>query len=232
MLNHNNPYLLLWLEGNFQSWGHNSMFNQRKTLDFPTKSGVLGLMLSAMGRNGEQREFLAEFSQLDMQVKAYSKTKSIAPYLFDYQTIGGGYDILNKHENLFVPKDEQGKNTSFSSVIINKYYLQDSIFAVFMEIPHIYQEEVKEGLLFPCRPIFLGRKNCTPTEFVFQGIFDHLSEAKEKANTLSKQKGIYHKFDVLQGESENKALKRIIINDIPVSLGLKTKYQSRVLTLV
>lgn len=43
------PYLLLWLEGPLQSWGHDSRFGRRETLHFPTKSGVLGMVCAALG---------------------------------------------------------------------------------------------------------------------------------------------------------------------------------------
>ncbi|HQB07934.1 MAG TPA: type I-E CRISPR-associated protein Cas5/CasD, partial [Rectinema sp.] len=55
-------YLLLWLEAPLQSWGFDSKFNRRDTLAFPTRSGILGLLLCAMGAQGEQRELLEKLS--------------------------------------------------------------------------------------------------------------------------------------------------------------------------
>ena len=46
--------LLLWLEAPLQSWGVDSRFGRRDTLPFPSRSGVLGLVCCATGRNGEQ----------------------------------------------------------------------------------------------------------------------------------------------------------------------------------
>ena len=63
-----NPYLLLWLEAPLQSWGFDSKFGRRETLKFPTRSGVVGLVCSALGAGGEQRELLAEFSSLRQTV--------------------------------------------------------------------------------------------------------------------------------------------------------------------
>ena len=51
--------LLLWLEAPLQSWGADSRYGRRDTLPFPTRSGILGLLCCAMGRGGEQREWLA-----------------------------------------------------------------------------------------------------------------------------------------------------------------------------
>ena len=52
-----NSYILLWLEAPLQSWGFDSKFGRRDTLTFPTKSGVLGLVCSALGAGGEQCAF-------------------------------------------------------------------------------------------------------------------------------------------------------------------------------
>ena len=61
-----NPYLLLWLEAPLQAWGHDSKFGRRDSLDFPTKSGVLGLLCCARGARGLQ----AWRAQAGLQLKA------------------------------------------------------------------------------------------------------------------------------------------------------------------
>ncbi|HBZ0090419.1 TPA: type I-E CRISPR-associated protein Cas5/CasD, partial [Klebsiella pneumoniae] len=45
-------YMLLWLEGPLQSWGGDSKFGVRDTLNFPTRSGILGLICCARGAAG------------------------------------------------------------------------------------------------------------------------------------------------------------------------------------
>ena len=42
------PVLLLRLAAPLQSWGVESKFDTRRTLGYPTKSGVIGLVASAM----------------------------------------------------------------------------------------------------------------------------------------------------------------------------------------
>ena len=59
-----NSYLLMWLESPLQSWGFDSKFGRRDTLNFPTKSGILGLVCCALGASGEQQELLAKFARL------------------------------------------------------------------------------------------------------------------------------------------------------------------------
>jgi len=71
-----NKYLLLWLEGPLQAWGADSRFGRRDSLDFPTKSGILGLLCCALGAGGEQHELLAEMAQLSHTALAFRKQKS------------------------------------------------------------------------------------------------------------------------------------------------------------
>jgi CRISPR system Cascade subunit CasD len=119
-----NPYLLLWLEAPLQSWGHDSKFGRRDTLNFPTKSGVLGLVCSALGAGGEQCELLAEFAPLKQTVISFVRSRKTAqeervkldrePLLRDFHIVGSvtGYKrgaLSKKHpdhdpwESLLIP---------------------------------------------------------------------------------------------------------------------------------
>ena len=74
-----NTYLLLWLEGPFQSWGNDSRYGRRESLKFPTKSALCGMICAAMGARGEQREFLDILAQAKITVLSYTKKKSFPP---------------------------------------------------------------------------------------------------------------------------------------------------------
>ena len=71
-------YLLMWLEAPLQSWGHDSKFGRRDTINFPTKSGVLGLLCCALGAGGEQCELLAEFASLKQTVISFVQSHKSA----------------------------------------------------------------------------------------------------------------------------------------------------------
>jgi CRISPR system Cascade subunit CasD len=47
--------IFIRLEGPLQAWGDTSKFVIRRTMDAPTKSGVLGLICCAMGLSRQQR---------------------------------------------------------------------------------------------------------------------------------------------------------------------------------
>ncbi len=86
-------YLFLWLEGNLQSWGADSRFNSRRTLEFPTKSGIYGLLLAASGDSGPQEELLARMADAPLSVLTFQNDQK---KLNDYHMVGDGYNRKDK----------------------------------------------------------------------------------------------------------------------------------------
>lgn len=228
-----NPYLLLWLEGPLQAWGFDSRFGNRDTLSFPTKSGVLGLICCAMGAGGAQRDLLAQFFDLDMQVISYIRPNGeggAPPVLRDYQTIGAGYDEKDPWEKLFVGKtSDGGKAVNSGPIQTYRNYLQDACFAVAMEVPESLAKVIHESLQAPVWDLYLGRKTCAPTEFIPQGIYTTADEAFARAGSLAHEKRRTADFRVLQGVADGELM---ILNDVPVSFGLRKIYRDRRVTVV
>ena len=126
-------WMLLWFEAPLQSWGADSKFSRRDTLEFPTKSGVLGLVLCAMGASGEQKELLARFSNLKQTVLSFRYDRE--SLLHDFQMIGSGYDSNDPWLSMLIPKTGAGKSAvGGGTKLTHRYYLQNAIFAVFLLI--------------------------------------------------------------------------------------------------
>lgn len=235
--NTTDPYLLLWFEAPLQSWGADSKFGRRDTLKFPTKSGVLGLVCSALGAGGEQTELLARFASLDMQVISYRKTKANGqkqarePLLRDFQTVGNGYDDQNPWQSLLIPKTAEGKKAvGGGSKLTYRYYLQDAVFAVALQVPSDLAESVSQALQNPNWDIYLGRKNCIPTELVFQGQYADINSANNQAWSLAQGKKRLEDFRVVQGEMEGD--EHLTLNDVPIQFGEHKKYRDRQVTVL
>lgn len=231
------PYLLLWFEAPLQSWGADSKFGRRDTLKFPTKSGVLGLVCSALGAGGEQVELLARFASLDMQVISYRKTNANGkiqnkePLLRDFQTVGNGYDDQNPWQSLLIPKTAEGKKAvGGGSKLTYRYYLQDAVFAVALQVPSELAETVSQALQNPNWDIYLGRKNCIPTELVFQGQFADFESANNQAWLFAQQKNLLEDFRVVQSEVEGD--EHLTLNDVPIQFGEHKKYRDRQVTVL
>lgn len=230
------PYVLLWFEAPLQSWGADSKFGRRDTLKFPSKSGVLGLVCSALGAGGEQTELLARFATLDMQVLSYRKTntkgekRNKEPLLRDFQMVGSGYDDSNPWEDLLIPKKADGSRPNGAGTKMTyRYYLQDAVFAVALQVPSDLADEIISALQSPHWDVYLGRKTCIPTELVYQGVFQSIDSAFEQADELAKQKTLLEDFKVVQGAEEGD--ENYTLNDVPIRFGEHKQYRDRQVTL-
>ena len=141
--------LALRLEGPMQSWGGPVAGNDRPSLDLPTKSGVLGLVASALGIDRADVAHLAELhANLDLAVRA---DRPGSPGV-DYQTV------------LDVPTAE-GKVRKHA-VISKRRYLYDASFAALLverKSPCVSLEQIRDALLRPRFAPYLGRRPCPPS---------------------------------------------------------------------
>lgn len=231
----NDPYLLLWLEAPLQSWGHDSKFGRRDSLDFPTKSGVLGLLCCARGVGGEESAWLSALANLDMQLVAYvPKDKQgmplpRQPLLRDFHMVGSGYDAQDPWASLLIPKTSDGKKAvGGGTKMTYRYYLQDMAYAVALQVPREIADELAQALTCPVWDLYLGRKNCVPTEFIYQGLFESSTQALQVGETLAADKNRGLAFRVLQGEHEGEVL---TLNDVPLQFGEHKKYRDRRVTV-
>ncbi len=236
-------YLLLWLEAPLQSWGADSKFGRRDTLPFPTKSGVAGILLCALGASREQTELLARLAPLKQTVVSYVPARKAEdgplgkadrePLLRDFHMVGSGYDDTNPWEKLLIPKKCDGKPAvGGGTKITYRYYLQDAKFAVAMEVPAEAADEFAVALQNPAYDIYLGRKNCVPTDFIYRGIFDNETTALKKATEIAKEKGaLIEDFKTIDGEQSDEG-EAMTLNDIPIQFGEIKRYRDRRVTVI
>ena len=227
----NNTYLLMWLEGPLQSWGFDSKFRRRDSLQFPTKSALLGLICAARGAGGAETAWLAEWADLDLQLYAYIPEDQPVqqPLLEDFHMVGSAYDDSDPWANLLIPKTDKGaKPVGSGAILTYRYYLQDIAFAAVVEMPSHMSQEVEQRLQNPIWDLYLGRKTCAPTEMIFQGIFDSSELATQAGKNLASQKNLNPYFRVLNGQHQGEV---ISINDIPIQFGTDKKYRDRLVTI-
>jgi len=231
-------YLLLWLEAPLQSWGADSKFWRRDTLNFPTKSGILGLLCCALGASGEQRELLQEFAPLRQTVISYLQTRQRNEktvtlqrevLLCDFHMVGSGYNEKDPWETLLIPKNSDGRKDG--TKLTYRYYLQDARFAVILEVPLHWAKTCADKLLNPVFDVYLGRKNCIPTDFIYRGSFDSEQEALTASVNIAEEKRVQEEFRVIDGvgNGEDEVMS---INDVPVQFGTDKKYRNRQITVL
>lgn len=152
---HPRPGLILHLAGPLQSWGEKSRFNQRDTARFPTRSGIIGLIASALGQHRDQP--LDELRKLRIAVRADRP----GTVLRDFHTVGGGVP-----PKLTVATAE-GKHRpgETGTLVSHRYYLQDAAFTLAITTDTEQQpllDRYEAALRAPAWPPYLGRRSCPP----------------------------------------------------------------------
>lgn len=230
--------LALWFESPLQSWGVDSKFGLRTTFSFPTKSGIAGVILAAMGKGGEERKFLESFSHWKETAYSFVSETDVS-LATDFHMIGSGYDSKDDWQKMMIPKKRDGGTPSSAdgsaggAKLTYRQYLQDAFFGVVMEVPSSYYDigEIAEALQTPVWPLYLGRRCCVPSYPIYQGEFDSSEAAEEKILGIAKDKGLVLKETMLEGAEPEKG-EVACLDDVPVTFGREKSYKSRRVTVV
>ncbi|MGP4112338.1 type I-E CRISPR-associated protein Cas5/CasD [Streptomyces sp. 4N509B] len=165
--------LLLQLAGPLQSWGVRSKFNRRDTASEPTKSGIVGLLAAALGR--QRDESVDDLAALRLAVRADQP----GSLLRDYHTVADyrGKPLLAAQVN----KKGQQKPTSPAkwTQVTQRFYLQDAVFLAALQGPREFLERLDQAIRTPSFPLALGRRSCPPSRPVALGL--HSGHALEDA---------------------------------------------------
>lgn len=127
--------LLIRLAGPMQSWGDSSRYARRTTRREPTKSGIVGLIASALGRTRE--DSVDDLAQLELAVRV----EQPGQLMRDFQT-------------------ERPMDGGKPMPLSNRYYLSDACFLVALGGPGELLGVIDAALKLPRRPLYLGRRSC------------------------------------------------------------------------
>lgn len=154
-------FLILRLEGALQSWGDHSMWDVRDSGDFPSKSGVVGILACALGLERGNLEIAALSAALHIAVRADRP----GIRMLDFHTVQG-HPLYNA----------EGKPRSSNTIVSPRWYLQDASFLVVVDLPDSWRERVIRALKRPVWPIYLGRKSCVPSRPVFEEVTEEYTD--------------------------------------------------------
>lgn len=144
------PTLLMRLAGPMQSWGTTSRFDERDTQLEPSKSGVIGLLCAALGR--DRAEPVDDLAALRMGVRVDRE----GVLMRDYQTAQG------------VLIAGTGKPDLDRTVVSPRDYLADAVFLVGLEGSGAeWLQSINARLRCPHWPLALGRKAFAPSHPVW-----------------------------------------------------------------
>lgn len=147
--------LYLRLEGPLQAWGsHESKFVIRRVMDAPTKSGVIGLLLCALGvsRQAARGEWLTKLSALRMGVRVDRPGMR----WWDYHTVGAGMKM----------RIASGGSKD-GAMLTRREYMCDASYLVALQGGLELISQLTAALEQPVWTLYLGRKCCPPSLPVF-----------------------------------------------------------------
>lgn len=130
--------LTLRLAGPLQSWGASSRFARRTTERAPTKSGVLGLLAAAQGR--DRSADIADLAALRFAVRLDQPGTRVR----DYQTA-------------------HHADTDKSMPVSERFYLSDAVFVAAVEGDAELIDVLYAAIRSPVYLPFLGRRSCPPS---------------------------------------------------------------------
>lgn len=194
----NDPILLLRLEGPLQSWGVRSRWSRRDTGPEPSKSAIIGLLGCAAGiarhnwhTQGEPNRTLEQWEKslgFGVRVDRPGMVET------DYHTVQGCH--WQADGKMKTGSSHNGAPPDIAEVepphteITWRDYLHDAASLVVLALKPKHKdanqglmEHLKDCLLSPKWPMYLGRKTCVPTRPILDRLtyeYEDLEEALKK----------------------------------------------------
>ena len=218
--------LLLQLIGPMQSWGTQSRFSVRDTGLEPSKSGVVGLLASALGRPRSAEIVDLAALRLGIRVDREGRMEK------DFHTTGGFRQNAPEAARVRVLKaDGKYPPAKSSAVLSTRFYLADAAFLVGLEGASDVLQTLHPALANPVWPLFLGRK-AFPL-----GVPVWLSDGLREAQSLEESLRGYPRIAPARDQTEGPV--RVVLEnptgeavrvDQPISFAARRFTQRRVTT--
>ncbi|MFC4906873.1 type I-E CRISPR-associated protein Cas5/CasD [Actinomadura gamaensis] len=159
--------LLLRLAGPLQCWGIASRHNTRSTRTAPTKSGVIGLLASALGR--PRGADLTDLTMLDFGVRVDQP----GALLVDYHVVTAASRSADPALRRLPTASGATLQPKDSTKVTRRHYLTDAVFVAALQGRDI--AHLAEALRHPRHPLYLGRRSCPPSRPVLMDLTPHPS---------------------------------------------------------
>lgn len=188
-------FINIRLKSPMQSWGNQTYAHTsgeyRGTNEFPSYSGVFGLICACNGLNSKRnyQKYTELFSSIKYVSAVATKTFNI---LRDNQNMGGGYRKNVAHERSMVPLNSEGKgwvgmwrdDGMSNAKLSQREYLEDADFVVTIEADSEVGTSIVNALKNPVWIPVFGRSACIPSTKLFSGSFETYEDAIASAKSI------------------------------------------------
>ena len=148
---------MLHLQAPLQAWGAPARWDQRGTANFPTRSGLLGLLACAQGYDPAS----GHLERLGAALRFGVRADRPGQFISDLQLTQAGTGQAD------------GKKRKFG-VYSQRQYLADAAFVVAVQSaePGLLAD-LAAALQAPVWPLYLGRRACVPSVPIYGGLSEH-----------------------------------------------------------
>jgi CRISPR system Cascade subunit CasD len=156
--------LALRLSAPRQSWGTSSKYDRRDTNRFPTKSGIVGLLANAQGR--DYQDSVADLAALSLGIRIETPGR----FTSDFHTVSDylGRGLPSAEVN---PRGVQKRNPNKFNHISVRDYIDDATFVAVLRGPATLIRQLADAVTRPARALYLGRRACVPTGNLLIGTY-------------------------------------------------------------
>ena len=207
-------YLMLKLSGPMQAWGGHSYEDFRPSHNFPTRSGLLGLLAACLGVDRDDAERQQDLARsLEFTVRSDWRKKTPVVKLSDFHTVMDARKV-------------DGKSNPYP-VVSRREYLFDAQFTV--AVGHSGQggftlDQVESAIRKPVYTPFLGRRSCPLSRPLFEAALDAESPQAALAACEPGCGSVYGEHPATSGE------RSLRIRDVPLP-GRKRSFGTRTVVL-
>lgn len=194
--------MLLRIESPLQAWAYGK-YTLTRTRRFPTKSGIIGLLLACMGvRREDAADRITELRPLLMGVRA-DRPGSITE---DFHTTETGDRAILRGKGEGEPRD-----------IVYRELIADASFLVALSGPVDLLRKLEVAVKDPVFPPYFGRRAFVPSRPIFEGVSTDGSLTNVLAAWPWRASRVFTHYGThVVGEIENAG--EIVLQDVPVRL--------------
>lgn len=193
-------FLIIKLHGPLQAWGEHTFEGLRPSANFPTRSGVLGLLGACLGIRRNEPERLQQLADsIGIAVRVDEREIRVVK-ITDYHTVKDAR------------ADYIGEKDPHKTIQTWREYLLDAQFSIALwSRPEVVitLDDLETALRKPYFTPYLGRRSCPLTRPLFEKRLE-AANAQEALKTIAPYKG------TIYSDEGDETVRRFRVRDVPI----------------